>query len=86
MPIVNIDNVTVFYGKEKHIGTHFRVASQVRAWLRTNKPLTIKNNGSPSYHYTVTVGTDERYEVTTRKVDITEHIFENVIENVNPLT
>jgi len=85
MPITNIDGITIFYGKEKHLPTHFRIATQVRAWLKIHENMTIKNIGLPSYDYEVWVGL-KKYVVKTKKVDITDTIYENVITSVSETT
>lgn len=81
MPIANIDDITIMYGKEKHLSTHFRVATQVRAWLKPSGKMVIHNLGEPTYDYEVRVG-QKSYIVKTKRVDITDRIFENVVISV----
>lgn len=82
MPITNIDNIHIIYKKEKHIGTHFRVACQLRCLLGI-QTFSFQNLGSPSYDYVAVVPDGKRYRIKTREVDITDRIFENVIDEVS---
>ena len=89
MPITNIDNINIRYGKEKHLPNHFDVALQFRNWIwgRTNKTptFTIWNEGEENNYSYLAQNVNGAWRIHTRQVWITDKVFKNVICKIDDL-
>jgi|AntAceMinimDraft_12_1070368.scaffolds.fasta_scaffold237786_1 hypothetical protein len=91
MPITNIDNINIRYGKGNHLRNHTVVATQFKAWLfgKTGKQqtFTIWNEGPDKDYSYLAQNMSGAWRIHTRQIWIDEEagIFMNVIDVIDDL-
>ena len=86
MPFKSLDGITVFYMKASHLPFHYDIAHQVKLMMNTDEPFTFVPDGKPDYTFTVKFDSGKRYKIQTRRLDLTDKYFKNLITNISPLS
>jgi len=85
MPFKTFEGITIFYMKPSHLPFHFDIAYQIKLMMATDEPFTFVPDGKPDYTFTIKFNSGKRFKITTRRVDLSDKFFKNIVSKIDPL-